>query len=303
MNQLPFFKHRWGVFTHFLYGTPSGLVHDHGQNPDWNKRTELLDVEKVAYQLRQMGAQYYFITLMQGRKFMLAPNKTFDEIVGTLPGEACSKRDVVADLIRALKPYNIDLCLYYTGDGPYQDKEIGEKFGFIEPRELVTKEFVTRWASVLKEYSLRYGDNIKAWWIDGCYDRWSYNDELLDLYRQAVKAGNPDTAVSFNNGVKPYLSKWGPCDFTAGEFNDFTYFPKENEVPGLKTQILAPIGVRNDGRTEWGAWNCPGVKRDRTYLKDYIQKVNQAGGMVTIDIHINPDGSFDQDQAETLKGI
>ncbi|MBE7042329.1 MAG: hypothetical protein E7399_02415 [Ruminococcaceae bacterium] len=298
----PFFKHRWGVFTHFLYGCPSGTSNDPVSDNDWNGRTDYLDVEKIASQLHQMGAQYYFITIMQGRKYLLAPNDTFDRIAGTLPGEACSKRDVIADLIKALKPYNIDLCLYYTGDGPYQDVEIGKKFGFIEPREKVTKEFVTRWANVLKEYSLRYGDSIKAWWIDGCYDRWEYNWELLDLYRQAVRAGNPDTVIAFNNGVKPYLENWGDGDYTAGEFNDFIYFPKENEIPGAKTQILAPLGVRNDDKP-WGAWACHGVKRDRAYMKDYIQKVNQAGGMVTIDIHIGADGSFDKEQIDILTNL
>ncbi len=45
-----------------------------------------------------MNAGYYFITLMQGSKHMLAPNKTYDSIAGTKPGEACAVRDLPMEL-------------------------------------------------------------------------------------------------------------------------------------------------------------------------------------------------------------
>ena len=72
--------------------------------------------------LHEMGAGYYVITTMQGRKFMIAPNKTFDRIAGTKTGEACAARDLVQDLYQALSRYGIDLYLYFTGDGPYKDE-------------------------------------------------------------------------------------------------------------------------------------------------------------------------------------
>ena len=39
---------------------------------------------------------------MQGSRFMLGPNAAYDEIAGTQPGAACSRRDLVAELIDAL---------------------------------------------------------------------------------------------------------------------------------------------------------------------------------------------------------
>lgn len=297
-----FFEKRWGVFNHFLYGSPGGVNEYQKLCPDWNRRTEELDVEKLADQLHKMGAQYYFITLMQGRKYMLAPNDTFDRIAGTKPGEACSRRDVIADLIAALDPYGIDLCLYFTGDGPYKDEEIGQRFGFLEPRKNVSMAFVKRWAAVLEEYSLRYGDKVKAWWIDGCYDYFGYNRELLDVYHRAAQAGNKWAAVAFNNGVKPEIKAWGGSDFTAGEFNDFTYLPRAPFVDGAKAHILAPLGIMPDGKPG-GAWCCPGAKRDHAYMKDYIDRVNRAGGLVTVDLYLEPDGTFDPAQMEALTGI
>lgn len=37
---------------------------------DWNARCELFNAERVAKDLHDIGAGYYFITLMQGRKYM-----------------------------------------------------------------------------------------------------------------------------------------------------------------------------------------------------------------------------------------
>ena len=140
---------------------------------------------------------------------MIAPNATYDAIADTKPGEACSERDLILDLYEALKKYDIDLCLYYTGDGPYKDVEIGRKFGFAEPRGTVTMDFVQKWSSVLEEYAVRYGDKIKAWWLDGMYaDYFGYTQELMEPYYQAIKMGNPNALVAFNNGVYPEISRY-----------------------------------------------------------------------------------------------
>jgi len=234
------FQKRWGVFNHFLYGEPGSTPRSNTDESDWNERVNALDVEKIASNLHEMGAGYYFITIMQGRKYMIAPNETFDKIAGTKPGEACAKRDLISDLYDALSKYKIDLYLYYTGDGPYKDEEIGKKFGYIEPRQNnVTMEFVQRWVDVLREYSVRYGEKICGWWFDGCYELFGYREELLKPYYDAVKAGNPKAVCAFNNGVRTELHKWyRDEEFTAGEFNDFEYVPDTRFVDGAQAHIF-----------------------------------------------------------------
>ncbi len=124
-------------------------------NEKWIKTTNELDVARLAKNVAKTGSSRYFITLMQGRKYMLAPNAVYDEIAGTKPGEACAIRDIPLELGTELAKYGIDLYLYYTGDGPHMDKEIGGRFGFTEPRQNVSMEFARRWAAVLWEYSTR----------------------------------------------------------------------------------------------------------------------------------------------------
>ena len=56
-------------------------------------------------------------------------------------------------------------------------------------------EFIEKWASVLEEYAVRYGDKVKGWWIDGCYDYFGYtvfylDDEVEDSIGYCAQAVN-----------------------------------------------------------------------------------------------------------------
>jgi hypothetical protein len=97
----------------------------------WNDCVNELDVGLIASQLKEAGAGYLFFTLMQGTQYLCAPNDTYNKITGYRPGEAASERDLINDLYNALNPFNIDLYLYYTGDGPFRDPVAGPAFGFV----------------------------------------------------------------------------------------------------------------------------------------------------------------------------
>lgn len=297
---------RWGVFTHYLYHeqNKAGSLTNMGVGTtDWNDCVDAFDVKRLAAQLHEVGAHYLFFTLMQGKRFMCAPNATFDRITGYKPGEACSRRDLIADLLDALAPYDIPLCLYYTGDGPYQDPIAGPAMGYASQEDKVTKEFVQNWADVAKEYSLRYGSAIKAWWVDGCYDWFGYNDEMLSPYVPAMKAGNPDAILAFNGGVKMGVFKRTVHDdFTCGEMNSFEDIPTSRFIDGAQWHILAPIGISVTENT-WEAWCKPGCKHTPDYMKDYVRKVNAVGGAVTIDVALYRDGHLDPEQMALLKNI
>ena len=299
---------KFGVFNHFLFGEPGSEMPDAVRAEDsvlWNRRVEGFDVERLARQLSECGASYYGITLMQGRKFLCAPNAAFDGIAGTKPGEACAERDLILELSDALRRRGIGLMLYFTGDGPYKDVEIGRKFGFMEPRRgNVTLAFSRRWAQVLEEYACRYADRVSMWWIDGCYDYFGYDEEKLTPYYEAVRRGNPHALVTMNNGVKPTLYRYySREDYTSGEQNDFTVLPESSSVGGAIPHILAPLGKPLDAGKPWSGWRRPGCKRDGAYLHEYVRRVNEKAGLVTIDICIHPDGTLEEEQLRTLSQI
>ena len=304
-----FAEKKWGVFHHYLYPL---FCPEEGEAPSWNDTVNSIDVERLAYRLHKMNAGYYFITLMQGTNHMLAPNATYDAIAGTKPGEACAIRDIPMELSEALAKYDIDLCLYYTGDGPWKEKRILEKFGSVLPLQPVSEEFVKNWAAVLEEYAVRYGDRVKAWWIDGCYGRpaphrpecaYYYTDELLSYYYDAIKRGNPHAAVAFNDGVDYLVHKYyAREEYTAGESRGIREKnPQTGMLDGALHHVLFPLGVSEN--FAGGAWACPGVKYRNDHLLQYIKRMNALGGAVTVDVKVEVDGGFDPEQEETLRWI
>ena len=241
---------------------------------------------------------------MQGSRHMLAPNAAYDRIAGTKPGEACPRRDLIADLADALAPYDIDLFLYFTGDGPYLDPDIGPRFGLGNPRGHVTETFVENWASVLREYAVRYGSKVKGWWIDGCYRKLlGYTDDLMQPYYDACKAGNPSALVALNDGIKPDFQKnFRSEDFICGEFNDFEALPPSRLIGGAQAHILAPLGC---GRSDspYSRWRSRGARRSGECMLDYIRKANNAGMPVTVDLFVDHEGNWDEAQTEALRYV
>lgn len=280
----------FGVFNHFLYG-----------DENWVKTTDSLDIKAYAARIAATGATHFGITLMQGTKYMLSPNKTYDEIAGTKPGEACAIRDVPLELGEELAKYGVDLYLYYTGDGPHKDPVIGGRFGMVEADRTATPAFVANWSAVLKEYAVRYGSLVKGWWIDGCYDFFKYNEELMAPYWDACHAGNPDCLVAMNCGVlsgQPQ-KRYSKDEYTSGEYNDFVVIPESGIIDGAFAHMLAPLGIAPNGDNNC-SWKCPGLKRDGEYMYNYIKKLHEVGCALTIDIMVYPDGTFDPAQAEML---
>ena len=288
---------KWGVFNHYLGNAKMTAE-------EWNRRVDSFDVKRLADQLEACGAKFYFITLMQGWRWMCAPNATFDRIGGIGPGEACARRDLPMELADELRKRGIDLYLYYTGDGPYKDRELGKRFGFTQARYFgVNETFVRNWAAVLEEYAVRYGDKVKGWWIDGCYGEKSfcYTDDLLDPYAAAVRKGSPTAVFAMNDGVKPYYTKhYRDEDFTCGEFDSFYCVPKSRFIDGAQAFALIPLG-RDKDDPEAAAWGATGCKQAPEFVANYVKMVNDRGGVIAIDVHVEPDGAWDPEQFEALK--
>ena len=303
-----FYNKKWGIFTHCLYTIQNNpdLKNSYGKQTDWDTLVKEYDTEAIAKTLHEIGAGYLIITVMQGTKHMIAPNSAFDKIAGTKPGEACSTRDLIEDLYQSLSKYDIDLFLYFTGDGPHKSYPECDKFGLNSETRFggVSKSFVEKWASVLEEYAIRYRDKVKGWWIDGCYKEYfKYTDELLEIYYNVCKRGNPNALVALNDGVAENGISVGyeKEDFTCGERNYFDFIPTQRFYGNAQAHILAPLGTGDMGIGQ--TWGSFGVGYEKKYLADYVKKVHEVGGVVSIDVGIYRDGKFDPQQIEMLKYV
>ena len=297
---------KWGMFIHLLNGvqnSPGRAANMGAGSTDWSEYIEKLDADFIADQIAEVNAGYLCLTIMQRSKHMLAPNATYDRVTGYGPGEACARRDFIEDMYQALSRRGVDLFLYYTGDGPLDDPQAGKAFGYTSQNDKVPLEFVQKWAGVVEEYSRRYGKKVRAWWADGCYAFIGYDEPKLKIMADAMKAGNPDALVALNIGVEKRVSAYSISDdFTTGEMNDFTDLPDSRFIGGSQWHTLSFLGIPPDG-SPYNGWCQPGVKYTGEYMRDYVTKVNERGGVVTIDVCMFRDGHIDKDQMEVLRAL
>ena len=287
----------WGVFVHYLEGLQNNPaeLNSLGRRTSWDQCVKEFDAKRFADQIAQTGAGYVIITMEQRTRFLIAPNATFDRLTGYKPGEACAKRDLVLDLYKALHRRGIRLMLYWTGDGPQDDKQAAKAMGHTEK---VSEEYVRNWAAVVREYGERYGDKVVGWWTDGCYPWIGYDELKLGILAQGLKAGNSKRIIALNVGVQDKVRSYSTHeDFTTGEQNEFKDLPQSRWVDGEQWHILSFLGCSHQG------WATPGSKYKKAQLADYVRQVNERGGVVSIDVLLYRDGSLDRSQLEMLKAI
>ena len=285
---------RYGVLFHYLPGLQNRAeaLNSCGKETSWDQCVSEFDVERFADEVARTGAGYIFFTVMQQNQYMCAPNSAFDRLTGYKPGEACSRRDLIAEIADALEKRGIDLYLYWTGDGPQQDPQASAGLKASYP---VTAEFMRNWAEVTAEYGRRYGEKVKGWWVDGSFP-FLHTEETLGILTEGLLAGNPNRIIAFNPGVDPEVMAYSiHDDFTAGEQENFTSVPESGSfIGGAQWHVLTYLGT-------W--WASPGVKLTKKELAQYIWTVNRLGGVVTLDMMLFRDGSLDRSQLEAVKEL
>ncbi len=288
---------RWGLLACYLADTASNLQPIELSVDEWNRRVDAFDVEALATQLAAARVPYLILTLGQNSGYYLSPNATYDHIVGRIPSRL-SRRDLIADLAAALAPRNIRLLAYLPGTAPRSDDLAKAKLeGTPDERG---REMQRHWETVCREWSLRWGRALSGWWIDGPYDADNFQHADAPNYRsfaEALKAGNPDAIVSFNNGLRtPIYSLTEYEDYTPGEIErDMTVAPgMRMDPPRLDTYPEFLNGARLHALTLMGEWWGQGPVRFPDELTiGYTKFINQRGGVVTWDAALLMDGTLD----------
>jgi len=321
-----FGKCGWGVFCHWLAplldasgGNGSGVTAD-----AWNRAADAFDVKGLADQLERVKAPYFFITLGQNSGHYLAPNATYDRLVGIEPGK-CTRRDLVADLHAELAPRGIRLLVYATSGAPNCDpvamERLGWEWGYADvapnqwgPRRTGKRlaEFQRHWEAILREWALRWGRKVDGWWIDGCY----FNDEMYRFddepnfksFAAALRAGNPDAIIAFNFGTVGSIWADGSGRYVLSltEVEDYTAGEQDRALP-----LCPGPWVDLDGhRARWhvltylGQSWCEGSPRFPVELPvGYTRHVIANGGVVTWDVPILPGGTIPEAYIVQLAAI
>ena len=282
---------RYGVFVHFLPEDAGGLA-----------RVRDFDVETLARQLESAGAGYLVLTLGQNSGFFNAPNPTYDRITGYAPGERTSARDLPLDLHQALEPRGIRLMLYLPCQAPNRDPSAQRAFGLREgpDDQPIDLEFAQRWAEVIADWSVRYGERVTGWWFDGGYEWVGFNEEIAEIYAEAARRGNPRAILTFNPGVG--LKRWTRTEsYTAGELVDpFDVLPTSRWVEGSQWHALTYLGSR---------WSARDTRHPTRRWVGWVRAVTDREGVVTLDLGPNwdpqagPIGSLAAGQLEQVVAV
>jgi alpha-L-fucosidase len=314
-----FHQAQWGVMTHYLGAPPSSKGGAELTAEMWNEQVDAFDVAGLVDQLASTGAKYLLFTLGQNSGHYCSPNDTYDRIVGISPSK-CSRRDLIADLAKALAARNIRLMVYLPSGAPAADPVArkalgwrwGAKGGWQLPGEPVggrLAEFQRNWEAVIREWSLRWGKSVSGWWIDGCYfadQMYRFDDEPnFASFAKALKAGNPEAIVAFNPGVKvPVVCHTKYDDYTAGEVNLPQLAKAVEACPGrwlecegrkVQFQILTYLGKT------WCQGDQPQQPDEK--IVALTRQLAEKGGVVTFDVPIQKGGLIPQPFVGQLRAI
>jgi len=312
---------KWGVFVHYLAGLPSADDPEGTTPEEWNRRIDGFDVPGLVRQLVDIKAGYFFITLGQNSGFFLSHNATYDGLVKRTPSRL-SRRDLVADLGTALKTVNIPLMVYLPSHAPALDPEAVKGLGCtptwdascwqLRPGTYTVAEgtderlsrFQRNWEAVIREWSQRWGDRVSGWWFDGCYQAERMYQHAappsFQSFAAAAKAGNPQSLVAFNPGVKvPVVTTTEHEDYTAGEVAGalpVTMDSQWGRDPKPETYWGMPIrrfveGAQYHVLTFMGPYWCRGAPRFPDELViGYTKHINAMEGVISWDVPTHPDG-------------
>lgn len=272
-----------GVMVHYL---SDWQARNNGirMNPaEWNKMVDQFDVAGLSAQLDSINARYLIFTIGQNSGYYVAPNKVYEQITGIT--QHCSRRDLIADLSAALHAKNIKLIVYLPSGAPAGDS-IARKALQWENGPHPNRTFQQHWESIIREWSLRWGNQIDGWWFDGCY--WPnimYRAEQppnFASFAAAARAGNPHSIIGFNPGVVyRSLSVTPHEDYIAGEIDKPELISirraVDGKVDGTQVHVLSFLG------TKWGMGEPRFTSQQVT---GWTQQVLDAGGAMTWDVPV-----------------
>ncbi|MEW6237323.1 MAG: alpha-L-fucosidase [Candidatus Omnitrophota bacterium] len=306
-----FQKAGWGVFVHYLSDV---VAQGEKTSPEeWNRIVGAMDVKGLANQLASVGAGYCVITLGQNSGHYCSPNAAYDKIVGIAPSK-CSTRDLVGDLSDAIKPKGIRLMAYLPAGAPDRDPAAMKALEWRNGRyplwqypnggpdggDLRLENFQRKWESIISEWSLRWKDKVSGWWFDGCYfpvAMYQHPDPPnFASFAAAARAGNPNSIVAFNPGVRyPIVSLTPEEDYTAGEANEPDKVKCQGRwAEGAQFQMLCYLGEN---------WGHGSPRFTNEQIINWTRDILSHQGVVTWEVPIQASGLIPQPFIDQLSAI
>ncbi len=293
-----FAQSKYGLMFHYL--PEAGM--SSGPDGTWDRTVANFRVDRFVSDVKKTGARYVVFSVGQVSGYYAAPNAFYEKQTGSRRGTFTSSRDLIADLAPALKAARIKLMVYMAVEGPTNAPDV------VRSRFPVTTDKAppdTRRSvnAMLREWSLRWGASVSGWWLDGCYPGSDYEDPAIgeqavtELMR-SVKVGNPHAIAACNPKALQFRGQSPEQDFVAGEENTLQRYPQATPVhykgKNLTWHVVSYVG------SNWGKHD---LRFASNQVASYVKNVSDLGGVVTLDLGVNADGSLSAQQIETMKVV
>lgn len=304
-----FMAGKYGIFLHYLASMQLG-----GSAPlsSWNELVNSFDTDAFAKSADDVGASWVCITLTQSDGLYCIPMPELENMIGG--SKLSTDRDLVLDLYNSLEPYGIKLMLYWIPGATTANTAVAKALG-AERRvsgELAggqsNSDYMLNWTVVKNQSSLmsavseRYGEKISGWWIDGCYDSTGFNERVAEQEAAALKSGNKNAVVAFNNGTKAGDCRFEFEDYSAGEIChpnsiaetdifDYSAEGRWTEL-GYQKHFLTFLG------SNWGTGGT--IYETEKLVKHCYENILSKGAALTLDVRVSGDGTIEADQYAQL---
>lgn len=263
-----------GLFVHYMhpakaYQWGSTQWADGSQVQSLGELADNFDAQDLAGTAASMGAQYVIFTTWHANMNALYPSEVMKK---WLPAHR-TDRDVIRDLIDALKARKIKLILYvHPSDGHDFTKEDQDRSGWNDgPPYQRWNDFINE---VFDEVAARYGKDLSGLYIDGGLPPQVDAARL----RKTITARMPDAWLIQNSGLNPAL-----VDYAARERMEAPY-------PATTWMMCHTIAY------EWWALSgtvtfCPELAYQYTVLQAAVQ--GTTGGGVAWSFGPHPGGRWE----------
>ncbi len=319
----------WGLFVHYLADTASAQAPVTLSAEAWNRRVDSFDVERFAANAAELGAAWVGFTLGQNSGYFCSPNPVYDGLVARRPSRL-SRRDLLGELAAALSRRGVRTLAYLPSHAPANDLEAVHALRCtpswdcgqwslgpqnLDPAARAASDerlsvFQGHWQDIIAHWSKSWGEQVSAWWFDGCYyaERMYRHPQAPNFasFAAAARSGNPAALVAMNGGVVvPVRPQEGSDeDYCAGELADHLPVPVNGDWSPSKPRALVD-GRQRHFFTFLGPWwgVGPQPRFPDGMAAGWSSLATASGAAVTWDIPVAHDGTIAEPIRRQLAAI
>ncbi len=298
---------RFGMFIHWgIYAVPAGEWKGKTNYAEWIMEQAQIPLEQYepfceqfnptqfdadawVKMARDAGMKYLVITSKHHDGFCL-----WDSAVGdyTVVKRTPFKRDILAELAKACKTYDVRLCFYHSiMDWHHPDYLPRRNWEKRSPEGADYSRYIAYMKAQLKELITRYDPGVL--WFDGEWESTWTHEMGLDLY-DYVRSLKPDIIINnrVDKGRRGMQGTYETSQF-AGDFGT-----PEQEIPATGLDYDWESCITMNGHWGWNK-NDKNFKSAEEMIRSLVD-IASKGGNYLLNIGPKPDGTFPQESIERL---